>query len=66
MDGFFCIHDFIIMNKLCAVLIPEEMKIATVGLSVVQRTCGTCAHRHMADQRGAANAAVFLYAECVL
>lgn len=39
MDGFFCMHDFVIMNKLCAALIPEKMKIATTGLSVVKSTC---------------------------
>ena len=57
MDVFFCMHDFIIMNKLCAALIPEKMKIATIGLSVVKSTCvymRTQAHGRL--ERGAANA----------
>jgi len=35
MDVFFCMHDFIIMNKLCAALIPEKIKVA----SVVKSAC---------------------------
>lgn len=34
----FCMHNFIITNKLCAAPIPGKMEI-TVGLSVVKSTC---------------------------
>lgn len=57
MDVFFCMHDFIIVDKLCAAVIPEKMKIATIGLSVVKSTrvyMHTPARGRL--ERGAANA----------
>lgn len=36
MDVSSCMHDFIIANKLRAVLAPEKINIATTGLSAVR------------------------------
>lgn len=56
MDVSFCMHDFIIMNDLCAALMPEKMRIATMGLSVVKSTClYTSTEAHGRLERAAAN-----------